>query len=67
MKFNIYIPTLNAEKTIEQCISSVLEISKNVYVIDSGSTDNTLNLVKKYKIKILTKKLNTWQTQEILL
>ena len=63
MKFNIYIPTLNAEKTIEQCISSVLEISKNVYVIDSGSTDNTLNLVKKYKIKIL----NTWQTQEILL
>ncbi len=54
----IITPTLNAEKFIEDCILSVSKITQrsnnvNHLVVDSGSIDNTLEIIKKYKIKTL--------------
>ena len=45
----------NAEPTIERCILSVINQSfSNIeyIIIDGGSTDNTLNIIDKYKHKI---------------
>ena len=45
----------NAEATIERCISSAINQSfKNLeyIIIDGGSTDNTLNIVKKFQDRI---------------
>lgn len=53
-KVTISIPTLNSEKTITLCLE---EIKKQDYknieinVIDGKSSDNTLNVAKKYKVE----------------
>ena len=61
-KVSIYIPAYNAEKTIKDCIYSVLNQSKKfdeIIVIDDNSIDNTLKILKKFKnIKIIENKKN---------
>ncbi len=54
-KFTIITPVLNGRNNIEQTINSVLSQSfpKIEYIIiDGGSTDGTLEIVKKYENKI---------------
>ena len=49
---SIITACLNAENTIEQTIQSVVEQTySNIeyFIIDGGSTDGTLNLIKKYE------------------
>ena len=51
-KVSIIIPVYNAEKTIEKCISSILKQTYKDYellLIDDGSTDNSLKVIKKYR------------------
>lgn len=48
------IPAYNAEKTIEKAITSILnqddsDVEFEIIVVDDGSTDNTGNIVQKYK------------------
>lgn len=40
------ILTYNEEKHIERCIKSLKHVCREIFVIDSGSTDNTLELAK---------------------
>lgn len=50
----IIIPMYNSEKTIERCLNSCVEQTlKDIEVIciNDGSTDGTLNVLKKYKSK----------------
>lgn len=61
MKFSIIIPTFNSEKYINACLNSVfnLDYSKDkfeVIVVDGGSKDKTLEIVKKYSAKIIYSK-----------
>jgi len=53
MKISIILTTYNVENYVEECIDSLLEQTyKNfeLIIIDDGSTDNTLNILKtKYK------------------
>ncbi|MDO5971190.1 glycosyltransferase [Flavivirga aquimarina] len=56
MKLSILIPMYNANKYIGNCLDSLLnqDISKDEYeiiVMDDGSTDNSVELVKKYQLK----------------
>ena len=43
----IHIVDKNEEKNIERCICSAKQIASRILVVDSGSTDKTLDLVKK--------------------
>ncbi|MCW5515667.1 glycosyltransferase family 2 protein [Muriicola sp. Z0-33] len=52
---SIIIATYNRSGTIERCISSILRQSFSdleIIVVDDGSTDNTLNVLKPYEDKI---------------
>lgn len=55
---SIIIPAYNEEKNISNCIDSIYSsnypLSKiEIIAVDDGSTDNTINILKKYNIKIL--------------
>lgn len=55
MKISIITPTYNSVKTIRRTISSIIDqnYSELEYiVIDGGSTDGTLEIIKSYKNKI---------------
>ena len=62
MKLSIIIPMYNTEKYISQCIESVLAIKgieNEVIVVNDGSTDRSLEILKKYEegyshIKVIT-------------
>jgi glycosyltransferase involved in cell wall biosynthesis len=62
IKISVIIPVYNKEKYIEDCLDSVIKQSlKNIEIIlvDDGSTDNSLEILKKYekkdnRIKVLT-------------
>tara|TARA_B100000989_G_C19451550_1_gene431979 strand:+ start:1 stop:864 length:864 start_codon:yes stop_codon:yes gene_type:complete len=52
---SIYVPVYNGEKTIENCINSILSQSlkpKNIMIINDCSNDNTLEILKGYGNKI---------------
>ncbi len=52
LKVSVYMPTYNYGKFIDQAIQSVLNQTMHdweLIVIDDGSTDNTLQIISKYK------------------
>ena len=54
-KLTIITAVLNGEKYLEETITSVLNQSFRNFeyiIIDGGSTDNTLNIIKKYNEKL---------------
>lgn len=54
MRVSILIPTYNAEKTIRECLDSIIVQDFDDYetvLVDDGSTDNTLDIIKEYASK----------------
>ena len=65
MKISIsaIILTYNEEKNIEKCLKSISDINTEVIVVDSYSTDNTLEIVKKYTNNIYQHEFKTHNIQ----
>lgn len=58
-KFSIIIPAYNMEKYIKKTLDSVMKQSFKDYeviVIDDGSTDKTVEIAKKFKVKVIEHK-----------
>jgi glycosyltransferase involved in cell wall biosynthesis len=45
--------TLNAEKNIGECLKSVAGFCRRVVVVDSGSTDRTLEIAREHGADIV--------------
>jgi exosortase/archaeosortase family protein len=46
--FSAIILTFNEEKNIKACLESLLPLNIEIFIVDSGSTDNTLEICRKY-------------------
>lgn len=65
MKISVVMPVYNVEKYINSAIKSVLNQSFTDFeliIIDDGSTDNTVKLIKEYK----DKRIKIWQNKKNL-
>jgi len=61
-KLSIIIPTYNSAKTIRALLDSIFQsYFKNyeVIIVDDSSTDETINIIKEYKVKIIRLKQNS--------
>ncbi len=54
-KISVVMITKNEEKNIEKCIQSLLWADE-IIVLDTGSTDQTIQLLEKYPVKITIQK-----------
>ena len=59
MKVSIVIPVYNEEKYIENCLKNIInqtEKPDEIIIIDNNCTDNTINIAKKFGVKIIQEK-----------
>ncbi|MDA2931700.1 glycosyltransferase [Nitrospinae bacterium AH-259-F20] len=55
---SVIIPALNEEKTIRECLSSLLKMDypperREILVVDNGSTDRTAEIVKSFPVRYI--------------
>ena len=48
LKICVLIPTYNNERTLQRVIDGVLQYTKNIIIINDGSTDSTSQILEKY-------------------
>jgi glycosyltransferase involved in cell wall biosynthesis len=64
MKISVVIIALNEEDRIEDALKSCLEVADEIVVVDSYSTDKTVDIAKKYGAKIFEKTFVDYGTQK---
>lgn len=60
-KICVYAISKNEEKFVNRFMDSVAKEADNVYVLDTGSTDNTVNLLKERGATVLQKVIDPWR------
>lgn len=60
---SVIILTFNEEKHIERCINSLKPIAKNIFVVDSYSTDRTVEIAKSLGARVYQNKWINYATQ----
>ena len=56
MKLSVIVITKDEEKLIKDCLESVRELADEIIVLDTGSTDRTIEIAKEKKAKIFSYK-----------
>jgi cellulose synthase/poly-beta-1,6-N-acetylglucosamine synthase-like glycosyltransferase len=62
-KVSIIVATLNSERTIDECLKAIFELDYpkdllEVFVVDGCSKDATVEIAKKYPVKVISVPLN---------
>ncbi len=63
-KLSVVIITYNEEKNIGQCIDSVKNIADEIIVLDSYSTDNTVQIARQKKARVYQDIFNGYVSQK---
>jgi len=58
------IITLNEEAHLAACLLSVKNIADEIIIVDSGSTDKTVEIAKKFGARIYTRKFDNYANQK---
>lgn len=54
IKLSLVLAVYNEEKNIGRCLESARELADEIVMVDGQSSDNTLQIAKKYKAKIIS-------------
>jgi glycosyltransferase involved in cell wall biosynthesis len=60
---SVIILTFNEEKHIERCIKSLLAFTDKIFIVDSGSTDNTVKIAESLGAKVAVNQWINYATQ----
>lgn len=63
-KLSVTIITLNEEKNLARCLDSIKEIVDEIIIVDSGSTDKTIEIAEKYGAKVFERKFDNYANQK---
>jgi glycosyltransferase involved in cell wall biosynthesis len=68
-KFDVCIPTLNSGKTLEACLKAIKEVIpvNKIIIADGYSTDNTIEIAKKFGCEIFQTNRSLGEVREILI
>lgn len=66
MKLSVTIITYNEEDRLEDALKSVYEIADEIVVLDSYSTDQTVEIAKKYNARVLFNTFDNYGDQKNL-
>jgi len=58
LSLSVSIITLNEENNIERCLKSISNIASEIVIVDSGSTDRTVEIAESFGVKVFVEK---WQ------
>ena len=61
---SVFLITKQEGKNLDKCLASVKDIAGEIVIVDSGSTDNTLEIAKKYGAKIFHKDFVSFTEQK---
>jgi glycosyltransferase involved in cell wall biosynthesis len=64
MKLSIGLITYNEEKNLARTLDSIIEIANEIVIVDSGSTDKTLEIAGKYNASIYSEKWKGYGMQK---
>lgn len=53
MKLSVYIVTLNEEQRLNRTLIQAAKVADEIIIVDSGSTDNTVNIAHKHGAKVI--------------
>ncbi|MAG59631.1 hypothetical protein CMO96_02465 [Candidatus Woesebacteria bacterium] len=68
MKISVVVITKNSEEKIEDSLKSAKGLAGEILVLDGGSTDKTLEIVKKHNARIIAQRgkgYSSWRNQGI--
>ena len=63
-KVSVTVITLNEEKDISKCLQSVKDFADEIVVVDSGSTDKTVEIAKSFGASVFERKFDNFQSQK---
>lgn len=58
-KLSVYLVVYNEEKRLEKTLSAAVRVADELIVVDSGSTDGTVEIARRYKAKVYQ---NAWES-----
>lgn len=60
----VTVITLNEEKNIKRCLESIKNLADEIVVVDSGSTDKTVEIAKSYRAKVFIREFDNFANQK---
>jgi len=63
-RLSAIIITLNEEKDLPRCLKSVEKIADEIVVVDSGSTDKTIEIAKSFGAKVFFRNFDNYANQK---
>src|SRR3989344_3603751 len=64
MKLTVAIITLNEEKDLPRCLNSIRQLADEIVVVDCGSTDKTVEIARKFGVKVYSRKFDDYANQK---